>query len=538
MDLHNPHVLGTLTIPKAPEGDTEAVRLIDLKNFLAGVSKAKVYVTDVVPTSTGIVANKVYAPTTPANRILLSAISDTKNVRVKVLAEGDLWTAPSVTINDVAVTNWSATSVENRFEGYVDLTLNATADITVKSATGGSTSVRVVIATEGPVIQSANIGALPGQQTEVKSGDVLNITGIVANEAVSVTVADAGAASSGSITAFGADNSGGQGFKTFSGTFTVSGRSGAQSVSLSAKNSLGTAGATVNTLNTVTLNQTYPAIGTITVSYPNGQGALRIGDTASVAAAITNADSATYTLAGGTVADPSVLANTKQATATSGTYSVGNNYTITAVKASNGASSTKQAAVRIAETAASATITIQNNPARLRSSADGEIYVVQVAANQLLSGTPDVTTSAGTFEGSWSFTGGVYRRNLRVKDSDPRGPFTISGTISNLALRSSNVSQQFTIGGNPERTITFPAFARFAAIGTNVGDITKTRARYSGTTSDLARRTDTTNVAASFTIVDENGLYNPNGGYLFLNDEAYANSNTSGTLKVLFEETA
>lgn len=148
-----------------------------------------------------------------------------------------------------------------------------------------------------------------------------------------------------------------------------------------------------------------------------------------------------------------------------------------------------------------------------------------------------VVLDHGTFTGNWSFSGGVYSRQFTVSDSDPRGVSNVAVTLTNLANTESLDAGSFTIGGLVERVVVFDAYARYQAIGTNIGDFSKVRARYSGTGSDLTRRSDTTDVANSFTIVDENGLFDPNGGYLFISDAAFAGANTSGTLQLDLEET-
>lgn len=536
-EIHNPKVIGDLTLTRAPTKPDHAVRLQDLD---ARVQQAKVFISDITPSSGGIVALKTYAPTIPANKILLTAIADTNNVRVHILAEGDLFTAPEVKVNDQAIGNFTAAG-NDLFAGYVDIVMPATGDVTAVLTGGKTTTVRLTIATEGPIVQSATIGQLPGSQTEVKSGDVVAITGVIANEAETMRVLDSGAASSGAITSYGAANSAGQGFKTFTGTFVVANRTGAQNVRVAGTNLLGTEGAVVATGNTVVLNQTAPTIGAITVNYPGGKGALTNGDAAQVSSTITNADAVNYVFAATgqdvTIADANTYAVTKTVTLNSGTYNVANNYTITARKASNGAVSTRQGSIRIANEAPTATVTVLNNPARLRSSAAGTQYTLRVQANQLLSADPAITLSAGEFNSAWTFASGVYSRNFIVRDTDPRGDLVASGTISNIGLVGNNAAATFQIGGLVERTITFAAFSRTAPIGANVVDINKTRARYAGQTTDLTRRLDTTNAASSFTIVNESGMYDPKGGYLFISDAAFAGANTSGTLQLTFEET-
>lgn len=536
-EIHNPRVIGDLSLSRAPSQPEHGVRLADLD---ARVQPLQAFASNITPSGVGIVSNKVYAQSVPANMRLQSAVADTENLRVTVLAQGGLFQAPSVTVNGEAVTNFTSVS-ENLFTGYVDLVLAESGDITIASAGGASSTVAVTLATEGPVISMATIGALPGTQTEAKAGDVVAVTGIVANDATSIAVANAGAAASGTISTYGANDSGGAGFKTFSGTFIVANRTGAQAVSLTAQNALGTNGDPTNTANTITLNQAVPTIAAITVAYPAGQGALTVGDTAQVTSVVAGADSVSYAFAaaGATadITDPNVYAATKNLLLNSGTYHVANNYTITATKASNGAVATRQGIVRIAETAATATIAILGTPARLRTSAAGETYTLRVTPNQLLSGNPDITLEQGTFTGAWSFSGGVYSRTFTLDDTAARGVADVTGTLTNLGLTGSAANGTFTVGGLVERTITFDAFARLMPLNALVADFTKTRARYAGQGTDLARRSDTTDVVAAFTLTDEFGVFNANGTHLFLSDAAFAGSNTSGTLQVLFEET-
>lgn len=540
MEFHNPKVIGDLTLSQAPTLPDHGVRLQDLD---ARIQPLKAFATDIVGTGgTGIVAQKVFAPTVPANKILLSAVADTKNVTVQVLGQGGLFTAPVVTINGTAVANWAPSGDANLFAGSVDLVLATSGDITIETEGGATSTVTLTLATEGPVVQTATIGALPGTQTEAKATDVVSITGAVANDAVSMAVSNLGAAASGTIATFGANNSAGAGFKTFAGTFVVANRSGLQNVTVTAKNALGTDGTAVASGNQITLNQTAPTIGAVAINYPNGQTGLKNGDVAAVSSTITNADSVAYAFnaAGQTVSieDPTVYAVSKNVTLTAGTYNVANNYTITATKASNGAVSTRQASIKIANTAAAATVAVQGNPARLRTDANGETYTLVVTPNQTLSANPDLALGTGaSWVGNWVNNSNVFSRTFSVSDATPRGALSVTGTITNLANTASAATGSLTVGGLIERNITFAAFSRKAPIGSNVADISKARARYAGGSTDLTRRADTTDVASAFTIVNEAGVYDPNGGFLFISDSAYAGANTSGTLQLTFEET-
>lgn len=540
MDIHNGVAIGKFTISYTPQNPDDAVRLQDLTEAVG--SSNPIFVTDVTPTSTGIVAAKQYqANIVPANAVISSCTSDTANVRVHFLAEGGPNSySPTVTVDGANATSLTEVAGDKRlFQGYRDLVLSGSKTVNVVSSTGATASVTITLATAGPVVQSATIGALPGSQTEVKAGDTLPVTGVVENSATAMIVKNSGVASSGSLT-LGAADSGGAGFKTFSGTVTVSSRTGLLTVGVSATNSLGTEGATVQSNNSVTLNQTAPTVPAISVVYPGGQAALKGSESATVTSSITNADTVLYTFANGTVTNPTTLASSKTVTRTSGTYVTTNNYTITATKTSNAAQTVRQGIIIIADTAPTAAITIIGSPARLRSSAAGEDYVIQVAPTQVIPNAPSLDASIGAWQGSWTPSGNNWRRTLRILDSHAKG----AGVFSNLSMlnqalvngTSITSGSGYTVGGIVLREVTFPAFARFASIGTSVATISKTTARYSGADDPLTLRFDTNDVTQSYTIVDGSGLYNPTGTHLFISDAAFAGSNTSGTLKLDFEE--
>lgn len=537
-DIHNPRVIGDMTLTRAPSLPEHPVRKQDLDQALQEYGSIKaLFITDVTPTSSGIVSNKQYADSLPANSILVSAVADTENVRVHFVAQGALFTPPQVAVNGVEVANFTPVAAgSDLFSGFADITMNASGDITVVSGTGVA-KVALTVATEGPALSMVVIGALPGVQTEVKAGDVVPFTAVVANDAVSVTVQNIGAAASGSNIVLGAADSAGTGFKTVVGNFTVANRSNAQSITLVAKNALGTDGEPAVSGNTVILNQTAPTIATITVAYPNGQGALKVGEVATVTSAVTNADSVSYSATGGSVDAPNEYAASKQFTLESGTYNYSsNNYTITAVKASNGATATRSGVVRVAVDAPAASITVDGNPARLRSSAEGQTYTLRVTANQQLASAPVVDLSNGTWAGNWTGTGTVYTRTFTVSDSDDRGDLVAGATFYGLAGVQGTREQTFVVGGFVKRTLTVAAFSQIVEIGAAVSSIGKVRVNYGGSATLLTLRNDKENAPSSFTIVNSAGDYDPNGTHLWLSDADYAGSNTSGTLQVEIEE--
>ncbi len=515
-------------------------------------SSGGVFITNFSPTSTGIVGSKAYVPNTvPANKVITEGTSDTDNVRVTIYAEGaGAFYSPTITVTTtpaqaggpIIATISEDVNDKRVYTAYADLVITEDTLVTATSSTGGVATATIRRAAAGPVVNYITIGALPGSQTEAKAGDVVTITGRVPNTATYAEIIAGGAAASLSSLTVGAADSFSAGFKTISGSFTVSSASGAQSITARARNALGTFGTNTVSTNTITLNQTYPTIGAFSITYPATQSALKGSETATVTSTVTNGDVVAYsTTANLSVANPNTYASAKTVTRLSGTYSYGaNNYTITATKTSNNATSTASTAVSIADVAPTASIAITGSPARLQSSAAGQNYTITVTANQRLNAAPTITPSSGTFQGSW--TGGpvVWTRVLRIVDTDPKGSQTFSASLLNIAnVTGTTITSggTYTVGGFPTRTITFPAFARYAAIGTNVVDITKTTASYTGATT-LTRQTSTADVFQGYTIVDAAGNYDPTGGYLFISDAAFAGANTTGTLQLDITEAA
>lgn len=543
----------TTTDPTQPN-EVATKNYVD-QQIVSGAVVGGVFFTDITPTSSGIVGNKLYvANTVPANKVITDGTADTQNVRVSLVAEGgSAFYSPTITVTTDPALPGSPFTValsedtydKRMFAGYVDLP-GVTVDtvVTATSSTNASASVTVHVAAAGPAVQSLTIGAYPGSQTEAKNNDSMPVSGTVSNDATYIEIIASGAAKAVSILGLGAADSAGAGFKTFTGTFTVGTASGSQKVTARAHNSLGTFGANFASTNSITLNQTYPTIGARSITYPAGESALKGSETATVSATITNADTVAYSSSADLSVDtPNVYAASKIVTRVGGNYVVGtNNYTITATKASNGAVSTASSAISIANAPATASISITGNPTRLISSSAGQSYTVNVTPNQLLNSAPSLDASSGTWSGSWTLSGSTYSRTLVIKDGDPTGAETFSNLVltglANVAGSTITAGANYTVGGFLLRVLTVPAFSQIVAIGTNVTNINKTDSKYAGATANLTLRSDTSQFQEGYTITDANGTYNPTGGYLFLTDATFAGSNTSGTLQVQIEEVA
>ena len=539
-------------LSRDPVAQMEATTKQYVDNMIvSGAVVGGLFFTNVSPTGSGIVGGKTYVPgTTPASKVILTAASDTDNVTVTLFAEGgSAFYSPTVTIETIppqAGGPMVATLVEDTFDKRSYIASAVLTGITVDtivnavSSTNASAQCMITRAQVGPAIDVLVIGALPGTQTEVKAGDVLPINGRAPNSAVYAEIIAGGAAASVTSITLGAADSYSPGYKSLSGTFVVGAGTGVQSIQARARNALGTYGTTNTSVNTVVLNQTYPTIGSRLISYPGVQTALKGLESAIVTATVTNFDTILYTGVNVTIAAPSTYSSSKTVTRSGGTYSVGvQNYTITANKASNNATTTATSAISIADVAATAAITISGNPTRLVSSPAGADYTIVITATQQLQSPPTLAASSGTFLGSWTGSGTTWTRTLRIADTDPKGSQTFSGLaitgLSGIASSTITSGSAYNVGGFINRSVTFPAFARYAPIGTSVQTISKVTASYTGG-SVLTRQPNTSDVFQGFTIVDSAGNYDPFGDHLFISDAAFAGANTSGTLQLDISE--
>jgi len=504
--------------------------------LIAGAtSLTAIFITNVVPTSTGIVGARTFeANTVPVNTVLTSCTADTANVRVQVGAEGGLVYSPTVTINGFPAILTQSSTIR-WFTGYVDLTLSAGTNTVIASSLGGASANAIVnVSIGGPAITSITFGSYPGAQTELKSGDTITAFILAGAGATSISVAASGA-SSGIVTS-----------ATTAGwanvTITIGSASGSQPITVTAFNSLGTAGTPLAS-STLTLNQTAPSFSAFTVAYPSGKLALDLSDIASVNCTVSSFDTITYSSTHLSIGSPTAYAFSKLATDTfSGYENSGTNYTISAIRAANNKSATASTLVKIASVAATASITIVGSPARLISSPAGTDYEIRITPTQVLASAPTLAASLGTWQGAgWTLSGSYWWRNLRIDDTTPTGAGTFSALtltgLSNIAGSTITSGASYTVGGFSLRTVTFPAFSRVAPIGTAVIDQTKTVAQIVGG-SVLTRHTDNGIYSNGYYIANSDGTYNATGTYLGLSDSVFAGSNTSGTLQATIQETA
>lgn len=558
-------------------------RYVDTKVAELGVgSAAPVFITDVTNAGSGIVGSKTYVPNTvPANIVLTSATTDDDTVTLVVLAEGGSVYSPTITVSGEpalpgpqqgsTITLTQDPYDKRTFTGSVNLSISSTTVLTVTSSTGASTSATVVRAAAGPEMGAFAIGAYPGIQTAVRSGQIVSFSGIVENSAANVDVVDfgAGITKSAAQSSLGIADSGGVGFRTFVGTFTVSNRTGTLTLRARARNSLGTPGNNRDSDNTIVLDQALPTITGISVTYPSVQEAVKGAEQATVAFTLTNVENSSAS-ASGPISILSGNSSGSQSIVVQGTGSgdqtTGTNLSVVANKPSNGSTTTQNILVKVVNATQVNSMVIVGSPVRLVSSAAGQAYTVYIESTlDLIGDGPGQSAFAPTFNSPVGLLSGITRVNdrrwqatLTIRDTDTKGAsaFTDISTNGLSGIQSTTASgTAFTLGGFTERTLAIPLYnstpgseviGRTVSLGTNVSNVAKLVANLSGT--PLTFVSNINDATLSFTIADQHqgfttpysqvASYDPNGQYFYLNDRDQAGSNTTGTMTVTVREDA
>lgn len=442
-----------------------------------GAAIGYVFITGV--TNAGNIGDTTYVPNTvPADIVLTECTSDTTAVTISFLAEPASFYSPTITLSGVECSNLAQYGDDRRlFTGSFDVTLGCAPgeyqDFLVSSSTGQSTTVRVNLAGAGPAITDITFGAYPGTQTALKSGDVISVTVTVENDATSVWIKAGGAAASLVNLTLGAEDGAGTGYRYATGTITISSITSNSGVTAQASNALGTNGDEFTSAN-LTIDQVYPTINITNIAYPASQGALKNSETATVTATVTNWTSGTDTISYTSpnsqlsIASSTTYAVDKVVTRIAGDYNVAtNNYTITATKVANAATSTASTVVYIANIVP--TLTVSTPATRLRSSSTGysnvglttaatiASHTITITSSQILSAVPtlaDPDSDKGVWaNASFTNTSGMktFTNTLRVADDSTRGTFSwgaISATgLSGLTTTTITTGTTYTIGG-------------------------------------------------------------------------------------------
>jgi len=520
-----------------------------------------VCVKDITPQNiTDNVGNKV--PDTSGYAIT-SCTSGTSAIRVHVLATtGSLTLKPVITVNGTEVTNLAAAEARSLWEGYVDLTISGDVVVTVLHSEGASNTCSVTYEAPPEVSLATFVDTYPAAgQTQYAAADTVHIrvTSLTPFKAIQARSGAGYATDSQTSTTFDATTDTSYGFAVSNlGNTTQS-----LPASVRIRNVNGTWGpwystdttGSVDGVNVISLNNTRPSLAISSITYPDGQSAIKSPETATVHVTYSNCDAVLWTAPTGqlTIGDPAVLADPVVSIAAGGlgAYNIGtNNLRAVVTRTANNTSATFNTIVWIADAAPEITVTV---PAvRLQSDVVAKAHVITLSASpQRLASAPTLDASKGSWSGSWgtSNSGITWTRTLLISDAETKGAATFSNLLAtNLAgttVDAISSGSSYTVAGFVRRVVTFEAYPiaqkRYTAIGTSVYDTSKVRVTNLGKTSTSGAWTDLyvnslVDQVDRFTIVDSSGVLSATGDHVYNNDLDNAVVNSSGTLQFEIEE--
>lgn len=516
--------------------------------------------------SIGFVAITDITPTNPEDNVgdkelsdddyvLQSCVSSTTEVTVSVLAvTGYGAFKPTVEINgvDATLTRNTATDV---WSGSASITLDGESPFTVTAShSGGATDTAIVTLEEAPVVSGVLFSGAYSQgagQTQHAAGQTLSLTVSSDTPFVALEVlGDGTTAVDAQSTTFAATTS-----ETVTVTVANHGNTPtAYPAKVRIRNQNGTwsavvasnAGASVDGVNVITLDNTRPAVTFSSIAYPAGQSALKDSESATVSVSEANVDTVAYTSPNGdlSIASPTATGS-KTVTRIAGNYNISTaNLQVISGRTTNATTSTTTGVVWIAH--ASPTVAITAPAARLRSGVTAQNHTITITASQRVN-TVSLSASVGTFAGSWATadSGVSWTRALQIADSDTKGAATFSGlSVTNLAGRvvtAIGSGASYTVGGFVQRTVSVAAWPnREAAIGTLVSDTSKLRVTNLSKGESGSLNTSFANSVGdavnTYTITQPSGVYNATGNTIYNRDLANATSNTTGLLQYEVEE--
>ena len=436
------------------------------------------------------------------NSVVSSAVASVEvtEITVGVFAyTGHTHVRPNVKVNGSDV-SWTTNASQNptSYYGTVSLTMN-TGTITARHEDGAYHSV-IVGTDPAPVILDAVFtGGYPSGQTEVKYGDHFDI---IVNfdpneeEPTHIEVYDFGSCQHNYIDLSTTElNWGTVHHATITTTIKYTGDSPSTKYArLTSYNGNHTKGNVVNTndngtingINTLLCNDLYPSFVDNGTDFPSGQTAFKDDEEGGQHTTVVDFDTILYSSPNNDFMFPDdetsysefkviVYNNVSHYNDTI------TNYRIVATKISNGAKSTFNKVIEVANVEATITVTQPIN--RMRTSESGERYTIVANSNQNLSGIPDIGIPvSGTWQGS-GFTGNSkhFTRRIVLVDGDAGGssPWTLNTPITNNAGIVSNISGNEVVGGFVSRQIPLAPFATTTDLDTSVTDTSKLRLTWS-----------------------------------------------------------
>lgn len=515
-------------------------------NVSGGGGGGWIMLQDVTPTGAGAVGEKVYQ--TAENDILLTCQGDTFDLDILVHASG-----PRVKVNST-FQDLPQIAGQSHYSGVISITVPGTGNITARQvlpdSSEGATSECLFTHQVAPsILTCVFTGGYPGSQTQLKAGDSFQITGTTDAAANLVEIQDSGACSFSQVAMAGTN---------FTVTGTIANR-GTSTQDLAARLRVRSAalawGPTFDTdstgsvdgVNKVKLNNTFPTATIGAITYPGAQGALKGAETATIGMTTNDLDSISYTSPNSdlSITNPATDEVTKTVQRIAGSYNVSTvNFQVQATRTANAAVTTNTVVVKIANVAA--VITVAEPAARLRSGGnDGttiQNHTITITSDQELLNAPamSIGVGGGTLIGSWAGGSSVWTRTLQVHDDDVKGVYAwtslsatnLAGTVTSAITGDGN----YTLGGFVQRDLTFAAFSQTTALNVEAITYTKLQAGTFSSTGQPATRNvsqgDTSNLIDTYTVT----ALATNPTSIFWNDVAAAGANSGGTAQLLLLE--
>jgi hypothetical protein len=509
-----------------------------------------IFITDVQPGGSGIVQMD-YKSGVIGKQLPELIKSDDSSIIVTVEWDGIAydWNG-TVTVNGVTVTNGQTISTDSRrFTGTATIPVDSnTTEIVAMHDQGTITKVPFSFQGDGPVITDVKfVNGYPGSQTEVKENDTFDLEITFdpnASAPEDVEIANFGAMKYKLVSNITPD---GNNKIVITGTIDSTSNSvQALPARVRARNDFGSfgdyvdtdeAGGTTDALNLVNCNDLHPTVTFGTITYSSGKDALKNSETATIAMTTSNLDSIAYTSPTSelSITNPNTDESTKTVTRQSGNYNVSTpNVQATAIRNANDAHTTASTIVNIAHVAP--VITVTESSTRFQHDPNGKDYTITIHSNQLLRAVPSITApegSLGTFSGS--IPGSTFNATITIDDDDTNGTYiwgnltseNLAGIAQTTIDTSGSNDDTYVIGGFVERDIYFDPQAVKMPLGTYVANTSKLHA----VDKDLITMTfytDLNDHVRGFSIVDSNGNYDATGNYLYWNDVAERESNTTG----------
>jgi hypothetical protein len=434
-----------------------------------------IFITDVVKVNpeNNIGEKKYLQGTSPINEVLTQCESDGLDVEVFFLTKGGMVHTPTVKIGESECGNLTG-SWSTYFTGSITTELNSEIvspdfqDVVVKNDSGQQATVQVCYNAPPEVISITLpiVDGYPGNQTELKAGDIVNITveGNRSFKKVHVIGGSGNAAQAYIHTLPEVANT-----VMFPITIDDNGISSVdRNVVVQIETVTESRSGEYTSSETLKCCNQFPVISVSDIIYPLDQEALDNGHKANIYSFIDHYATAQFTLVNN---DLTIVNNDydriKEVTCNSNLYNVSTaNIRIEATRAENAAYSERDIIVQIASVLPDVSIIVPAN--RLRSGGNDNTlpqdHLITISSTQELLEAPALSTPLGIWQGGGfiSSDNKVWTRSLRIDDDMPK-VFTTFHTLStkNLANKGQstiNGSDSYTVGGFVSRDLPLAGF--------------------------------------------------------------------------------